>query len=87
MRQKQLILALIAAAATSLLSGCISASHTANGKSHTDILGGMIVIEDAAFEKQPVSGLPLNTSYPSPGSDLSGDRVSFLWGLISYRDQ
>jgi hypothetical protein len=87
MRHKQLILALFAAASTALLSGCVVASHTANGKSHTDILGGMIVLEEGAFEKQPEAAFPLNTDYPPPGSDLSGDRVSLLWGLISYRNQ
>ena len=87
MRHKQVILALFAAATTSLLSGCIVASHSANGKSNTEILGGLIAIEEEAFEKEPVAGFALNTAHTPPGSDLSGDRVSFLWGLISYRDQ
>lgn len=87
MRHKQLILALFAVASAALLSGCLVASHTANGKSHTDILGGMIVVEDAAFEKESPASFPLNTDYPPPGSDLSGDRVSLLWGLITYQNQ
>jgi hypothetical protein len=87
MRHKQLILALFAAGVTCLFSGCIIASHSANGKSHTELLGGLVSIEDEAFEKEPIAGFALNTEHPPPGSDLSGDRISFLWGLISYLDQ
>jgi hypothetical protein len=87
MRHKQLILALFAAALTCFLSGCVVASNSANGKSHTEILGGLLTIEDEAYEKEPIAGFALNTDHPPPGSDLSGDRISILWGLISYRDQ
>jgi hypothetical protein len=85
MKLRTLILALVAIFAAALASGC--ATHTANKKTHTVVLGGLLEIEDGAYEATPAATLPLNTEEPLPGSNLTGNKVSILWGLFSYRDQ
>jgi hypothetical protein len=86
MRPSRVFLAVLVAASAGLFfSGC--ASHTANGKNHTVVLGGLYETQEGAYEKQPAASLPVNGDKPAPGSKLTGNRVSILWGLITYRDQ
>jgi hypothetical protein len=87
MNLRKLVLISLAGIAAALLSGCVAASHTTNGKGHTVILGGLVEVKDGAFEAQPAATLALNTDTPAPGSKLSGNKISVLWGLFSYRDQ
>jgi hypothetical protein len=77
--------ALLLALASSLFTGC--ASHTANGKNHTVVLGGLYESHEGAYSQQTAAGIPVNSDKPLPGSDLSGNKVSILWGLFTYRDQ
>ena len=85
MKLRTLALASATMLAAVLVSGC--ATHTANNKTHTVILGGFVDIQEGAYEQTPASSLPLNSDKPMPGSELTGNKVSVLWGLFSYRDQ
>jgi hypothetical protein len=85
MKFSKIVPFLVAATAAGFLSGC--ATHTANGKSHTVLLGGLVETQDGAYEAEPISTLPLNTEKPLPGAKMNGNKVSILWGLVSYRDQ
>jgi hypothetical protein len=87
MKLRHLVLLPIAGAALLLCSGCVFAHHTTNGRHHTVILGGLVEVKEGAYEATPASTLPLNTEKPPPGSSLNGNKVSVLWGLISYRNQ
>jgi len=66
-------------------SGC--STHTSNGRSETVILGGLYESREGAYEKQSVTSIPTNTERPGPASRLTGNKVTILWGLISYVDQ
>ena len=66
-------------------SGC--STHTANGKSSTILLGGLYESREGAFEKQSHNSFPINGERESPSSRLTGNKVSILWGLVTYVDQ
>ena len=66
-------------------SGC--STHTANGKSSTVLLGGLYESREGAFEKQSHNSFPINGERESPSSRLTGNKVSILWGLVTYVDQ
>lgn len=86
MRHTKILLAsLVLLSAGALFSGC--ASHTANGKTHTRLVGGLYESEEGAYDQQTATGIPINSKEPAPGARLSGDKVSLFWGLISFRDQ
>jgi hypothetical protein len=79
-----LLLSLLSALAA-VGSGC--SHHSANGKSETVVLGGLYESREGAFEKQSLTSFPTNTDRPGPASRLTGNKVTILWGLISYADQ
>lgn len=84
----KILLILSALAAGTFFSGCTTGSHTtADGRTHTVLLGGLFETQEGAYESQPASTLPLNGDKPNPGSRLTGNKISFLWGLVSFRDQ
>jgi hypothetical protein len=85
MKIRKIVPLLVAAAAAGFLSGC--ATHTANGKNHTVVLGGLIESREGAYEAEPVSTAPINGEKPLPGAKMNGNKISILWGLVSYRDQ
>lgn len=85
MNTRKLALLCIGILGAVLSSGC--ATHTANNRTHTVVLGGLFELHEGAFEQQPANTLPLNMDQPYPGSRLTGTKVSLLWGLMSYRDQ
>ncbi len=86
MKLRTIALASAAACAAALFSGCATTT-TADGKQWTSVLGGLYESREGAFSKQAVDTLPVNGEKPGPGARLSGDKVSFLWGFVSYRDQ
>ena len=79
-----LILSLLSALAV-VGSGC--STHTANGRSQTVVLGGLYESREGAYEKQSLTSIPMNTDRPGPASRLTGNKVTILWGLVSYVDQ
>lgn len=85
MKIRQIVPLVVVAAAAGFLSGC--ATHTANGKNHTVVLGGLIESHEGAYEAESVNTIPVNTEKPLPGAKMNGNKVSILWGLVSYRDQ
>lgn len=87
MNLRKLALLLSATAAAVLFTGCTSTHTTADGNTHTLVLGGLYESQQGAYQKQPKSTLPINGDNPAPGSKLSGTYHSFLWGLVTYRDQ
>jgi hypothetical protein len=84
---KMRMLGLAMGATLLAMSACGCASHTTNGKTHTVVLGGLVDIQDGAYEAPPQATLALQPEAPLPGSKLTGNKVSILWGLISFRDQ
>ncbi|RME69246.1 MAG: hypothetical protein D6781_09065 [Verrucomicrobia bacterium] len=87
MKLRNTALFLAGAAAVALFSGCTSSHTTADGKTHTLVLGGLYESQEGAYEKQPSATLAVNGDKPAPGSHLTGTKHSFLWGLVTYRDQ
>jgi len=88
MRMHKILIILSAMAAGAFFSGCTTGSHTtADGRNHTVLLGGLYESHDGAYESEPAATLPLNGDKPNPGSRLTGNKTSFLWGLVSFRDQ
>lgn len=85
-RTLPLLVALAIAAIGLSLTGCATSS---NGQRPRDtvILGGLFAHEPGAFDQQTPVGIPLNTDEPSRSKRMSGDKVSFLWGLFTFRDQ
>ena len=83
--KKLLPLVFLAVLSISFFSGC--ASHSANGKSETIVLGGLFEVKSGTYDKQGPLTLPINGEDASPGSNLPGSKVSILWGLISYTNQ
>jgi hypothetical protein len=79
-----LLLSLLSALAVAG-SGC--STHSQNGKKETVVLGGLYESREGAYEKQSVNTFPVNDDRPPPDSRLTGNKVSILWGLISYSDQ
>lgn len=79
-----LLLSLLSALAV-VGSGC--STHTNNGKKETVILGGLYESREGAYEKQSLNSVPINAERPGPASRLTGNKVTILWGLISYSDQ
>ena len=67
------------------LTGC--ATHSANGKRHTVLLGGLVEVKEGGYDKPSPFSFPVNSEKPMPGSKLTGNKVSLLWGTISYQDQ
>jgi hypothetical protein len=70
-------------------SGCASSSSSQSGvrPQETVILGGLYESKPAAFDQQTATGIPVNSDKPSRKKRMSGDKVSILWGLITFRDQ
>jgi len=88
MRTNKILLILLALAAGVFFAGCTTGSHTtADGRNHTVVLGGLFETHEGAYESEPADTLPLNGHKPNPGSRLTGNKISFLWGLVSFRDQ
>jgi hypothetical protein len=79
-----LLLSLLSALAVAG-SGC--STHTNNGKKETVVLGGLYESREGAYEKQSLNSFPVNQERPGPASRLTGNKVTILWGLISYSDQ
>jgi hypothetical protein len=76
---------LIAVLSLGFFSGC--ASHSAQGKSETIILGGLLEVNKGTYDRQGPLTVPINMDEAMPGSELPGNNVSILWGLISYTNQ
>ena len=85
MRLSKLLPLLVVTVGAAFAAGC--ASHTANNKNHTVILGGLYESHEGAYDAPKPSEFPINSDKPDPGSKLTGNKVSILWGLITYRDQ
>jgi hypothetical protein len=86
MRLSKIVVATLALASTGLfLSGCSSPSAGRTGD--TVVLGGLYSSQPGAFSQQTSTGIPVNSDEPSRNKRMSGDKVSILWGLITYRDQ
>lgn len=79
-----LLLSLLSALAVAG-SGC--STHSNNGKKETVILGGLYESREGAYEQQSLNSIPVNQERPGPASRLTGNKVTILWGLISYSDQ
>ena len=87
MNLRKILLPLAALSTVAFFGGCTSSHTTADGKTHTLVLGGLYESQQGAYESQPKATLPLNGDTPAPGSKLTGNKQSFLWGLVSFRDQ
>jgi hypothetical protein len=62
-------------------------THISNGKSETVLLGGFYEFREGAYEKQSSTSGRMNSDRPGPASRLTGNKVTILWGLISFADQ
>lgn len=82
---RALFLVTLTAAFAWIGSGCTS--HTSMGKNETVLLGGLYESREGAFEKQAINSFPINGDRESPSSLLTGNKVTILWGLISFADQ
>ena len=51
------------------------------------LLGGLYESREGAYEKQSLTSSTVNSDRPGPASRLTGNKVSVLWGLISFADQ
>ncbi len=89
MRRIHAVLAVLSVSITGLLfSGCASSARSPAARPHdTVILGGLFESRPGAFDQQTSTGIPLNSDRPSRSKRMSGDKISFLWGLFTYRDQ
>jgi hypothetical protein len=82
---KALLATLTVAMTTALFAGCASQSNVR--AQDTVILGGLYASQPAAFDQQTSTGIPVNSDKPSRKRKMSGDKVSILWGLFTFRDQ
>ena len=86
MRLSKVLLATFALATTGLIfSGCATQPAIRSGDSV--VLGGLYASQPGAFSQQTSTGIPLNSDKASRKKRMSGDKVSVLWGLFTYRDQ
>jgi hypothetical protein len=86
MRLSKIFVATLALASCGLLfSGCSSPSAGRTGD--TVVLGGLYSSQSGAFSQQTSTGIPANSDDASRNKRMSGDKVSILWGLFTYRDQ
>lgn len=70
--------------AAALVSGCKSHSSQIGAK-ETNILG-IVKVEKAVYAHTPPTTIALNTNELFSRQDISGDRVTLLWGLITLQD-
>lgn len=83
--KKTLCLALFSALSLFLFSGC--ATYSKYGKKEVNILGGLVKVEGEAYPRMGPLTIGETVSTFNPRSDLDGDSVSILWGLIVISDQ
>ena len=67
-----------------LFSGC-SSTRTLYGKQETNVLG-FVKVEQGSYSKTGPLTIGVKTSELVPRADPSGNRVKFLWGLITIED-
>lgn len=78
-------LVLLAAAATVLmLGGC--ASKQVRGNRQINAFAGVAKFQQAQFEPASPTSFRMTTREWSPNTNVSGNHVSLLWGLITYDD-
>jgi hypothetical protein len=79
------IISLLAVVAASIvLSGCKSNSSPM-ADNNTNILG-IVKIEKGSYGHTGRNTVPVNTDEVVARTDFSGDKYTFLWGLITIKD-
>ena len=80
---------LVGLAASVFLTGCETMGHRAIPKEKDDVsvLGGLYSKKKGAFEKLGPTEFGEKSSKLGRKKDFDGDRVSFLWGLITIVDE
>ncbi len=69
-----------------LAGGCAS-PRTAYGKSEVNLLGGLVKAEQGSYNRAGPLTVTLKTSDVTPRTQLNGDKVTLLWGLITFVDE
>ena len=83
MYSKFLTLAAVAVASL-VLSGCGSSNSSVADK-ETNILG-IVKIERGAYSPTTPNTIPVETEELYTRKDYSGDKYTFLWGLVTIKD-
>jgi hypothetical protein len=82
MKYKKLPLLVLFIVLLSVVTGC----RTQRGdRTYTNAFG-LYERQTASYEYVPNTTIPIRRSDFDPGADYSGNRVSLLWGLITYYD-
>lgn len=73
--------------AVALLSGCATKSkHAENdGRAAFNLLG-IVKSEPNSYAPTPHTSIKLSSDEVVPTSHYTGDRVTFLWGLVTLKD-
>ncbi len=79
------ILALLSIATSALLfSGC-DGGHAQMGPKETNVLG-IVKIEKASYAPTGLNTFALSTDELYTRRNFSGDKATFLWGLVTLKD-
>ena len=69
-------------------SGCqTTQNHIPKSKDDFSLFGGLVATKKGAFEKMGPTKYSEKVSRISREPDYDGDRISFLWGLITFVDE
>ena len=67
-------------------AGCAS-PQTTYGKREVNLLGGIVKAEQGSYNRAGPLTFTLKTSDVTPRTQLKGDKVTLLWGLITFVDE
>ena len=72
-------------AALVVTSGCATRTTSSGGR-ETSVLGGAVTVSKDSFQPTPPATLDTDVSKIAGKNGPSGNKVSVLWGLLTFRD-
>jgi len=75
----------VALAALLVTTGCAS-RNTASGGRETSVLAGAVTVATNSFQPVSPTTFSLDTTQISGSGGPTGQKVTFLWGLITLHD-
>lgn len=84
MKQK-LLLAAAVYSSILITSGCATRTTSSGGR-ETTLLGGAVTVSTNSFQPPTPATLDVDTSKLASKGNLSGNKTTLLWGLITLHD-
>lgn len=81
---RTILTSLLLAAAAFMLTACNS-GRTTGGQDETNILG-IVTYDNASFESTGPATFAVSTDELYSRQNFSGDKMTFLWGLVTLKD-